>query len=139
MKYKSVRYNCINNFFIVIYISINSPANEPKTCPECRQLVSLSQIRRVYFNLSLATNNIQEYIDDLQSNLDRVIITHNNQMHLAKTQMEAFRNEYSNKLQEKNLEIQALNDKLMKKSHQDYELQKLIQKNKKYKNELKEV
>lgn len=89
--------------------------------------------------MSLATNSIQEYIDDLQSNLDRVIITHNNQMHLAKTQVEALRNEYSNKLQEKNLEIQTLSDKLMKKSHQDYELQKLIQKNKKYKNELKEV
>lgn len=115
--------------------SVSSP--EPKTCPECRQSVTMTQTRRIYFNLSSIIDNVQN-MENYVEYLDTVITTKNNKLHMATMQLEKLKYEWMTKLREKDYEIQRLTEKL-KHREQDYEVQKLNAKIEKLKSKLREV
>lgn len=110
------------------------PTSEPKSCPECRQPVTMTQTRRIYFNLSSTIDNVQNYVEYL----DQLITTKNSKLHMATMQLEKLKSEWTNKLREKDYEIQRLYEKL-KHREQDYEVQKLHAKIEKLKSKLREV
>lgn len=107
---------------------------EPKTCPECRQAVTMSRTRRIYFNFSSVIDNLQGYLDYL--NLE--ITDKNNKLYMAKMQLDQLKNDWASKLREKDHEIQRLYDKL-KHREQDYNVQKLHAKIEKLKTKIREV
>lgn len=119
---------------IDFYTSAETLSSEPKSCPECRQSVTMAQTRRIYFHLSSVIDNVQNYVEYL----DTVITTKNNKLHMATVQLENLRNEWRTKLREKDHEIQRLTEKL--KHREDFEkLEKLNAKIEKLKSKLREV
>lgn len=78
-----------------------------KTCPECRRLVVMEQTRRIYFNISTHSDNLQSYVDYL----DTVNTTISNKLNMAGIQMQEIQMNCSNKLREKDSEIQRLHEK----------------------------
>lgn len=110
------------------------PTSEPRSCPECRQSVTMAQTRRIYFNLSTTIDNVQVYVEQL----DQLVMAKNNKLHMATMQIEKLKSEWTNKLREKDYEIQRLYDKL-KHREQDYEVHKLHAKIEKLKSKLREV
>ncbi|XP_055322496.1 uncharacterized protein LOC129578249 isoform X2 [Sitodiplosis mosellana] len=108
-------------------------AAEPKTCPECRQAVTMSQTRRIYFNFSAVIDNVSQYVEYL----DQIIMNKNNKLHMASIQLEKIKHDWTSKLREKDHEIQRLHDKL-KHREQDFEVQKLHAKIEKLKSKLRE-
>lgn len=115
-------------------IEYSVPTSEPKSCPECRQPVTMTQTRRIYFTLSTTVDNIQNHLEFL----DQVILNKNSKLHMATMQLEKLKSEWTNKLREKDYEIQRLYEKL-KHREQDYEVQKLHAKIEKLKLKLREV
>lgn len=101
-----------------------------KTCPECRQPVEMAQTRRIYFNLSTTPDNLQSYVDYL----DSLNVTITNKFNTATMQMKKIQIECARKLRDKDFEIQQLNEKL-----KDCEVRKLNAKIEKLKHKLKEV
>lgn len=106
----------------------------PKTCPECRQLVTMSQTRRIYFNSSNAIDNLQTYVDYL----DNVITTKSERIHTASIELERMKLEWTNKIREKDFEIQRLNEKLRSREAES-KIQDLNGKIEKLKHKLKDV
>lgn len=94
----------------------------------------MAQTRRIYFNLSSVIDNVQNYVEYL----DTVITTKNNKLHMATMQLEKLKYEWMTKIREKDYEIQRLTEKL-KHREQDYEVQKLNAKIDKLKSKLREV
>lgn len=109
------------------------PTAEPKSCPECRQSVTMSQTRRIYFNLSSTIDYVQNHMEYLDQ-----LIAANNKLHMATMQLVRLKSEWMSKLREKDYEIQRLYEKL-KHRGQDYEVQKLNAKIEKLKLKLREV
>lgn len=83
---------------------------EPNTCPECRRPVVLQQTNRIYFNLSSHIDNVQEYIDQLCSDM----AARHNDLYVAKMQYDRQKSEWNIKLREKNEIIEKLNGKIDK-------------------------
>ncbi|XP_031617974.1 uncharacterized protein LOC116337504 [Contarinia nasturtii] len=80
----------------------------PRTCPECRQPVSMSATRRIYFNFSTVIDNYSEHINYLNS----VVLEKNNKLYITRMQLNNIESEYSNQLRTKSLEVQGLTEKL---------------------------
>lgn len=74
----------------------------------------MSQTRRIYFNLSTVINNVQGYVEYL----DSVIREKNNKLHVVSMQLDKLKYEWSTKLREKDYEIQRLNEKLKHREHE---------------------
>lgn len=83
---------------------------EPNTCPECRRSVVLQQTNRIYFNLSNSINNVQDYIDQLCSDL----AARHNDLYVAKMHLDHQKSEWNIKLREKNDVVDKLNAKIDK-------------------------
>lgn len=83
---------------------------EPKTCPECRQSVTMSQTRRIYFNLSTTTDDVQHYIEYLNSEIQ----TRNNKLHMKAIELDKVKIDFDNKLRERHYEVEKLKTKINK-------------------------
>lgn len=81
---------------------------EPNTCPECRRSVVLQQTNRIYFNVSSIINNVQEYIDQLCSEM----AARHNDLYVAKMNFDRQKSEWNNKVRELNAKIEKLKLKL---------------------------
>lgn len=82
-----------------------------QTCPECRfEPVTMDSVRRIYFNISSVTDNVQTYVDDLNAE----IIAKANKLQLVKLQNKQIKHECSNQIKEKDYQIQKLNEKIKK-------------------------
>lgn len=81
-----------------------------KTCPECREPITMESIRRIYFHLSCVADSMQTYVDDLNAE----IIAKANKLQLVKLQNKQIKHECTNQIREKDFEIQRLNEKVKK-------------------------
>lgn len=90
------------------YCSVQSA--EPKTCPECRQSVTMSQTRRIYFNLSTHIDDFQKYVEQL----DTVIHAQNNKLHMTAMELDRVKFDCINKMRDKDYEVDKLKTKINK-------------------------
>lgn len=106
-----VKVDCdLNLIFLCVCTYMYFCSKEPSSCPECRRSVVLQQTNRIYFNLSSHIDNIQEYVDQLCTD----VAARHNDLYVAKMHLDRQKNEWNIKLREKNEIIDKLNAKIDK-------------------------
>lgn len=104
---------------------ISSPSS---TCPECRDIVNINDLRRIYFNFAPGWDNMQTYSQYLEQEMDkkalkfesmkrehlRLIADHKDAMGKKDDEISEIKMQTTNRLREKDDEIRKVKNELQK-------------------------